>query len=369
MIRLLHLISDTNIGGAGMWVCKYASRYDRERFSLTVAVPRGSALVPRLSGLPCRVIEADMEGDRSLSPGSIPALVRLIKSERPHILHTHGSLSGRIAGRLAGGCRIVYTKHTLDAPLSPASRLVRGALDGFFCDRAVAVSEAAAENLRQNGTSPRKIAVIYNGAEPPEPVPEERRESLRREWGIVPGSPVLAMVARMEPVKDHETFLRAAASFAKERPDAVFLLAGGGSLLTRMRELAGELGIAGNCRFLGETDRVGELYAVANAAALTSKSENLPLTVCEAMAWSLPVVATRVGGLPEAAADGESALLCESGDAAALAENMLRLFSEPGLRERLGEAGRRRWERLFTMEGCAKNTEALYDLLLRGRRV
>ena len=115
MIRVLQIISDTNIGGGGRSLLNYLSCCDRSRFSPSVVLPRSSALTERVRALDVPVEEIDAMADRSLDLRAIPPLTRILRRERPDLVHTHGSLSGRIAARLAG-CPVVYTRHCAFPP-------------------------------------------------------------------------------------------------------------------------------------------------------------------------------------------------------------------------------------------------------------
>ena len=111
MTRILHIISDSNIGGAGRCLVNYLRHHDRSRFSVSVILPRGSLLIPQIAALDVPYIEVDGIAERSFSPAAVRALSRILKREQPHIVHTHGSFSGRIAAKLCGS-RIVYTRHS-----------------------------------------------------------------------------------------------------------------------------------------------------------------------------------------------------------------------------------------------------------------
>ena len=154
MIRVLQIISDTNIGGGGHSLLNYLRYRDRERVEVLVVMPRRSALKPAVEELGVEVAEIDAMADKSLDWKAIPLLRQLIHSWKPDLVHTHGSLSGRIAARLCG-VRVLYTKHCAFPPsklqTSPPGRLAGRILDWALSDGVVAVGPSAEENLTSTG--------------------------------------------------------------------------------------------------------------------------------------------------------------------------------------------------------------------------
>jgi glycosyltransferase involved in cell wall biosynthesis len=167
-------------------------------------------------------------------------------------------------------------------------------------------------------------------------------------------------VARLSPEKDVANLVRASALVARQFPDLSVEVAGGGACFDDLKRLTAELGVGDRVKFLGEVRDVPALLARARMFVLPSRSEGIPLTVLEAMARGLPVVATRVGGLSEVVVEGETGLLVPSADPAALAAAMLRLWRETDTGRRMGEAGRRRVEQVFDIRRMIDDYEALY---------
>ena len=182
MIRVLQIISDTNIGGGGHSLLNYLRYRDRERVEVLVVMPRRSALKPAVEELGVEVAEIDAMADKSLDWKAIPLLRQLIHSWKPDLVHTHGSLSGRIAARLCG-VRVLYTKHCAFPPsklqTSPPGRLAGRILDWALSDGVVAVGPSAEENLTSTGIPKEKIHVLFNGVAPLKPAAPEERARLR----------------------------------------------------------------------------------------------------------------------------------------------------------------------------------------------
>lgn len=347
-MRILQLLTDTNIGGAGVCIENYllGRAGGGEVFA---ALPKGGKMVRRLKTAGAKVIELDIAGDVSFSKGDIGTMKDLIRCIEPDIVHTHGCLTGRIAARFAGGCKTVYTKHTLGGGGGPGASLVNRAVT----DMAVAVSQAAARELMAAGLPSNKIRVVYNGCRP---VQELSRSAARAAFGLTEDDLVTVCVARLEPIKNHSELLKGFEKAAQGRENRKLLLVGGGSLY-------GKLG--GRAIYTGELTDITAAYRAADIFALVSLSENLPLTLIEAMSAGLPCLVTPVGGVPEVA-DADTALFTSTGGEE-IAAGLMRLFEDGALRARLGAAGRSLWEEKFTVEGYARNLDRVYgELVQRG---
>ena len=188
MIKVLNIISDTNIGGAGRVILNYLHYTDAKQFRTMVAIPRGSLLKPSLEEVGAEVYEVDGMADRSYHKDDVKALEALIDKLHPDIIHTHGAFSGRIAARKKR-VPVIYNRHSafpVPAKLKyPPGRWVNKFVNEYFSDHIIAVSPATAENLTDGGVSPRKITVVMNGVAPVERVPVQERKNLRRELGLV----------------------------------------------------------------------------------------------------------------------------------------------------------------------------------------
>ncbi|MGI6649358.1 MAG: glycosyltransferase [Bacillota bacterium] len=170
MIKVLHIISDTNIGGAGRYLLTFLEYYDRSRLQVTVMCPPGSQLIDRcqalgvpVTGSPFLTADSSFAGNNLL--GLWRELRKLTKHQQLDVVHTHASFVGRLAARLAGVPRIVYTKHRLDwaAPKTGWKKWVVVALNRLTCDRVIAISQAVKETLIQEGLPGKRIELIYNG--------------------------------------------------------------------------------------------------------------------------------------------------------------------------------------------------------------
>ncbi len=256
----------------------------------------------------------------------------------PRLATLHGSAYGVAKRRRALAWRLLMR---LGMPVVPVSR-----------DLAAAVAPAL-------GRTPGDLPVIHNGVpvstEPPDRGREARRV-LRRALGLPGEDALLVCVGNLYPVKDHATLLRALPAV----PGARVAIAGRGGEEARLRALAAELGLGPRLHLLGVVDDVASLLRAADLFVHPSRSEGLPLAVLEALASGLPVVASRVGGIPEAVEDGRSGVLVPPGDPEALAGALRGLLAEPERAEALGRAGHERAVRAFSVEAMTQRYLDLY---------
>jgi glycosyltransferase involved in cell wall biosynthesis len=301
-------------------------------------------------------------------------LGRIIRSERPDVLHTHtakAGATGRIAARLAGRARpraVVHTYHghVLRGYFSPAKTALFRRIERALAKRTsalVAVSEHVRDDLVAMGIAPReRFAVIPYGFDLSGRVDSggALRERVRAELGVDDGTFVVGWVGRLTAIKQPPLLVRTLHALAGKGVDAALCVVGGGPDRPEAEALARELGLAGRCRFVGYQKELAGFYAAFDAFCLTSANEGTPVAAIEALAAERPVVATRVGGVPAVVEEGETGFLAEDGDADALADALARLARDPGLRERLGRRGAERMRELFGAERMVDEIEALY---------
>ncbi|MFO7169584.1 MAG: glycosyltransferase, partial [Chloroflexota bacterium] len=283
----------------------------------------------------------------------------LISRLAPALVHAHSSKAGLVAraAARAAGVPSIFTAHgwgfapgvpALRRPLVWASEALAAQLGGpILC-----VSEYDRRLALRSGVVARAgVSTVYCGLPADAPPAAPEREP-----------PLVVMVARFFPQKDHATALAAFA--AVRRADARLLLVGDGPGLERCRALAASLGLGERVEFLGARDDVPAILARAQVFLLCSHYEGIPISVLEAMRAGLPVVASDVGGIPEAVEHGRSGLLVPRGDPRAAADALQLLLDQPQLRLSMGRAGRARFLERFTRERMVERVAAAYDALL-----
>ena len=371
MKRILNIISDTNIGGAGRVILNYLNYTDRSQFETLVAVPRGSLLKEPLEKAGAKVYEVDGMADRSYHKDDVKLLQTLIREVKPDLVHTHGALSGRIAAKRCH-VPVVYSRHSafpVPAKLRyPPGRWVNKLVNEHYADRIIAVSPATRDNLTDGGISPKKITVVMNGVAPVERTSPEDRAALRESLGIGEDMVVFGILARIEDYKGH-LYLVEAARLLKQRGVTGFrvLIAGTGAFEKEVAQAVEQSQVGDVVNMLGFRSDVARLLGALDVQLNASYgTEATSLALLEGMSLGLPTIASDYGGNPWVIQDGEQGLLFPSRNAAALADAMERLIKDPALRRDLGRRALERFEREFTGEVFARNTEKIYLDMLKG---
>jgi glycosyltransferase involved in cell wall biosynthesis len=312
---------------------------------------------------------------------AVRRLAQLIRKLRPHILHTHTAKAGaigRLAVRFTGPARPPIVVHTFHG------HVLRGYFgplrSGFFrllerglarsATALVAVSPEVRDDLVALGVAPpEKFTVIRLGIELEERVAagENGRAEMRRLLGIPPERFVVGWIGRMTAVKRTDDVLLAFKELVDRGVDACLCMVGDGPDRPQVERQARVLGIMRRCLFLGYQDEVAPFYGAFDAFVLPSGNEGTPVTTIEALAGARPVVATRVGGVPDVVRDGEDGFLVDPEAVDELADRLARLAGNPDLRRRMGEAGRARVLERYSVQRLLDDVDRLYRELLRAK--
>ena len=364
MVKVLNIISDTNIGGAGRVLLNYLKYRDRDEFDISVLVPAGSLLKPRLEELGARVYEAEGFADVSYSRKAVKILKQRIREIGPDIVHTHGSLAGRIAARQSGA-RVIYTRHSVfpvSAKLkSGPGRLMNRLINEHYADAMIAVSPAARDNLAESGIPPEKVDVIMNGVEPVERLTGAALEEARRRFGVRDGVFTAGILARFEEYKGQSDILKAVGILKDRGVDVTVLMAGAGTNEETIRRLIEESDLSDRVRDVGFVTDVPALLSVLDAQLNASwGTEATSLSLLEGMSMGLPAIVSDYGGNPYVIENGRNGLVFPARDARALADCMEALAASPEKREALSEGARRIYREKFTAEGFARGIENIY---------
>src|SRR5512133_785952 len=332
-------------------------------------------------GRDVEVVRIDELG-REISPlrdlAATLRLARLIRRERPDILHTHTAKAGtvgRVAALLAGRRRppiVVHTfhGHVLRGYFGPLRSRFFRLLERWLAARTtalIAVSPQVRDDLVDlHVAPPERFAVIRLGIELDERVngAQDGRLESRRYLGIPPDRFAVGWIGRMTAVKRTDDVLLAFKRLRDDGVDAVLCLVGDGPDRAQLERRAHELGVMRDTLFLGYQEDVAPFYAAFDALVLPSGNEGTPVSVIEALAAGRPVVATRVGGVPDVVRDGEDGFLVEAGATDDLADRLGRLARDPDLRARMGRKGRERVLPRYAVERLVDDVDELYRSLL-----
>jgi glycosyltransferase involved in cell wall biosynthesis len=376
-MRVLWLIDSLTLGGAEALVPTFARAVDTVRVDLRVAFLKSLGGNPFERTLAEAGVPLTHLGARHLRDvGAFRRLVRLVRGERIDVVHAHltyAAIWGGLCARVTG-IPMVATLHTAPAERPPWTREgLRERLLAFvlnrWCSAVVVVSDAArAQHARRGRIEADRLRVVHNGVDTSAfAVDGERRRAMRDALGL--GSePLVVTVSALREGKGLEVLLPAVAALVRERPEVRLAIAGEGPLRARLQELAAQNGLNGHVRWLGLVREVPDLLAAADVFVLASRYDAFPTAVLEALAAGRPVVATRVGGVPEIVEEGKSALLVNPGDPAELASAIGTLLADPARAAALGAAGRQRINERFRAESWSRRLEELYGRAIESRR-
>ncbi len=386
-IRILRVIARLNMGGPAIHVSSLAAGLEPRGYETTLvagSLARGEdsmAFLAERLDIPVRTIP---ELQREVSPiddaRSVMRMREIIRELRPHILHTHTAKAGaiaRAAALVSGAARPAILVHTFHG------HVLKGYFDpvrtAFFkkverslarvTDALVAVSPEVRDELVAAGIAPReKFSVIRLGIPLEERLGDATADlDYRRLYGISESAFVVGWVGRMTDVKDTDAVLEIVRAARDRGLEAVLVMVGDGPDRVRLEQLAHDIGIARSTFFVGYQPEVAGYYRLFDAFLLPSVNEGTPVSAIEALASGTPVVATRVGGVPDVVRDGEDGFLFEPGDTDDAAERLALLASDATLRSALGASGRERVLRRYSVSRLVEDVDRLYRSLLSER--
>ncbi len=369
-MKIIEVSSDTNIGGAGKVLLILLKELDKSKFDVVTVVPKDSLLTPLIKELGVRVIEIDGIADKSLDFSAVSKLGKIFKEEKPDLVHTHASMSARIAAKLSG-CKVVYTRHSVFPPPERISKgigkKINGFVNNFFADRIIAVAEAAKDNLTMTGVSEKKIDVVLNGVYPLKE--DGDKESIRKRFGVSESEKVVSIVARLEDIKGHDYFIEAADLLLKKGYKAKFIIAGTGSYEEHLKEKVKELGQEGNIIFTGFITDVDKLMNITDIQANASfGTEATSLALLEGMSLGIPAVVSDFGGNPGVIKSGVNGFIVPKKDSRALAEGIGKLLKDEELYQKLSLGSKEVFSKTFTAQVMTRNTEDIYLKVIGGEK-
>lgn len=365
--KIAHVITDLDIGGAELMLLKILRNSDRNSYDHFVISLKSKGKVAKgIEDAGVRVISLNMKWYNF--PLGLFRLYRILKAEKPDIVHNylfHAELAGRICGRMANAPIVISSLRSVDVG-SDFRRLLLRLTDGLS-DAVTAVSEKVAhEHIDKKVTKKEKIRVVYNGLEPDRGGRKESKDELRRRMGILPREHLMLSVGNLRPVKGY-SFVFDAVKILKESGKNIKLLIVGGDDGTYRRKLEAETvdkGIRDKVVFAGEKEDVPDFLSIADTFVMASLWEGLPNSLLEAMQAGLPVVATKVGGIPEVVRHNENGLLVNPKDGRALADAIESLIKDEALGRRLAGSAKSYVKEKFDIRKTAAETEKLYEELL-----
>jgi glycosyltransferase involved in cell wall biosynthesis len=385
IIHVLHLLEHLKVGGAERLVFDLFHAFDSSRFKSTVCLYRDLGIfadrlkdagyqvvflrkdiltrffpdVPRIVLTPLLLIESFV---------FIIRLASLMRNLKVQILHSHmfsANLWGRLASLLAVSPKVITTEHNVNGRFSDLKHSLMNRILLPVSDRIVAVSDAVAETVVNLQRPPaKKLVVIRNGIRM-EDIEKYRKSNINPQYSHMPGEkPIIVSVGRLVPQKRHDLLLEALRICADNKIKFSCWIIGDGPERSNLENRAKQLNLSDIVFFLGERSDVRELLHYVDMVVNTSDKEGLPISLLEAMAARLPVLAADVGGNREVIQTGETGMLVEPGNIKAIADGILKLLQNSELAKNISQIGYEKVKKYYSIEVVAKEWEKLYEEVL-----
>jgi glycosyltransferase involved in cell wall biosynthesis len=362
-VRVVEVMATGTNGGAQEHVYSLVTRLNWECYEVRVVSLSHGSSVRRLQKAGIDVTVVDEPDDRR----SVQALAELLAPFQPEVVHNHmyrAEVVGTRAALLLGekGYRrpaVISTVHSSRVRCAEDRQNLRNLTP--LMDRLIVVSRAIEEKIREEGRRGIPVSLIYNGVDLQRYNHQQPCCTLHEEYNIPEDAPIVGVVARLEAEKGHRTLLDAWPDVLAAQPRAWLLIVGEGSERDALEAQAASLGIAERVVFTGRREDVPAVTAALDVSVLPSYREAQGLSVLEAMALSRPVVASKVGGIPEMIDDGVSGLLVPPNDCEALAAAIVRLLSDHPLADVIARRGHDMVHERFCIEKMVTSVESIYD--------
>ena len=393
-IKVIHVITRFDKGGSAENT--FITVRDLDKGSYDVVFIKGTSPPGNSGDLETRAVEANIAAAREhhvrliclrhlvrdLNPFSdiiaFFSLLRIIRREKPHIVHTHTSKAGILGRWAAWFCRVPIIVHTPHGhvfwgyfnPWQTRLFILLERWTARITNAIVTLTlQEKEDHLRFRIAPEEKFTVIHSGVDlrtfrADLYQPSETKALL----GIPPEMTVVGTVGRLTPVKGQEVLIRAASGLIRREEKIFLVLLGDGELRRDLEELSLRLDIAGYVRFLGWRPDVARVMAACDIFCLPSRNEGMGKVLVEAMAMGKPIIASSIGGIPDIVRSGENGILVPVGDAAAWAEAIARLCRDPEKRRRMGDAGMQMAPR-YSSEEMIKRIDRLYEELLNKNHI
>ncbi len=360
--RILHLYETCGPGGAEKVIVDIVRGLDPDKYHSTVVLLVEGWLTHQLKNAGVSPIHLPQRG--AFDPRTVLELLRLVRNCRIDLIHAHEFFTNALGFLVATLARIpiIATVHGKSYYTDKSRRILAYRILARYADCFVSVSEDLENFLAKTiGIPASRITTVYNGIDLNQYAANGRSLEKRLELGLKATSPIVGTVGSLYPVKGHTYLLQALRDILKCHPETMLLLIGKGELQDVLRDEARAYGIYEQVRFLGFREDIKELLEIIDIFVLPSISEGLPLSLLEAMAMAKPVVATRVGGIPEVVIHGQTGLLVPPWNSRFLAEGILFLLRNSHVAKQMGGKGREQIAKMFTFKQTIARYEQLYS--------
>lgn len=366
-VNLIHVILKLDVGGLERVVIDLLRNLNLRIYNpILCCLEKYGTMIQEVNELGIDVIALGKK-EEGLELSLIPRLAKILRQNKIDILHSHNSsphFYSTLAGKVAGTPINIYTIHGQE--LHRADKLL-----SYMTDMIVAVSDDARKLMvRRGGIPQRKVMTILNGIDEGKYHSDVNVTLKKRSIGLAEDDLVIGIVARLAPEKDHNTLLEAfKIVLQKTNKKVKLVVVGDGNLRKELEEKARHISISENTIFLGERHDVPELLATFDLFVLSSLTEGISLTLLEAMAAGLPIVATNVGGNPEIVLNNQTGIIVPSRDPISMANGIVKVIGNINKAKQMGEMGKDRMAKVFSVKTMAKKYEEVYDKFLSQRKV
>lgn len=359
-MKVLHVETGMNLYGGALQVLYLIGGLMKREVINVLCCPAGSRIGAEAVGICNRVRFVPFSGELDLL--FVGRLMRVIRSERPDIVHLHSRRGADTLGGVAASLSGVETvlSRRVDNPEHPSLARMKYRL----YDRVVTISNAIRDVLASEGVPPEKITCVHSAVDAEAYGAACDREWFAKEFELSPEARVVGMAAQFIERKGHRHLIQAAPDILKTFPETKFLLFGKGPLEDEMKALCRNTGVSGSVLFPGFRDDLQRIYPCLDLLVHPADMEGLGVSLLQAAASGVPIVAARAGGLPEVVRHGMNGLLAPPRDPGALAEAVKTLLADPARARSMGEAGRAIVEREFSIDTMVEGNLRVYQELL-----
>jgi glycosyltransferase involved in cell wall biosynthesis len=360
MMKVLHVETGMNLYGGALQVLYLIGGLSKREVTNVLACPAESRIGAEAVGICDRVRFIPFSGELDLL--FIRRLMRVIKAERPDIVHLHSRRGADTLGGVAASLSGVKTvlSRRVDNPEHPLLARTKYRL----YDRVVTISNAIRDVLASEGVPPEKITCVHSAVDIGAYGTACDREWFAKEFDLEPGTRTVGMAAQFIERKGHRRLIQAVPGILESFPETIFLLFGKGPLEDEMKALCQSVDVSGSVRFPGFRDDLQRIYPCLDLLAHPADMEGLGVSLLQAAASAVPIVATRAGGLPEVVRHGMNGLLVAPRDPGTVAEAVKTLLADPARARSMGEAGRAIVEGEFSIDAMVSGNLRVYRELL-----
>lgn len=381
-LKILYLITDLNIGGSEKMLYELVTRIDQTKFSpLVCGLKSWGYYAEKIKEKGIKVITLNLEQGFWLTKNfqAIFTLVKIIREERVNLVHTflfRANFLGRIAASLAGVAKVISSIRVMEEEKKYHLFLER--ITSFLSDKFIVNSQALKNFIIEKMKTPaKKIEIIYNGIDFSN-LPKVENKNKCQELGYREEDILIGTVGRLHKQKGIEFFIKAIKIITQAPSPCTkkwggaspitqslkFLIIGDGPERKNLQSEICDLQLENKVQLFGWRTDVLEIISILDIFVLPSLWEGTPNVILEALAYGKPVVATKVGGVPEIIEDGKNGLLVEPANAKKLAEAIIWMLENPEKAKEMGEKGKKKVENFFPIDKMVKETERIYDKLL-----